>query len=83
METEEETGMKNNLRKLREARSLTQKEVAKLLDLSISAVCRHEVSSRGLTLDKVEAYAGLYKVSAAEIFVKLPETDDEAPSVDA
>lgn len=74
-----ESSISNNLKDLREARRLTQKEVGKMLDLSVSAVCRHEVNSRGLTLARVEAYASLYKVSAAEIFVTLPTNDNDTP----
>ena len=82
-EIDNDAGMTNNLKNLREARKLTQKEVGKMLDLSTSAVCRHEVNSRGLTLPRVEAYANLYKVSAAEIFVTLPHDDLGLPRFDA
>lgn len=70
----------NRLKFLREERKLTQAEVAKIIDLTHTAVSRHETSNRGLTLELVDAYARLYKVSSAEIFVELPKAEAEAES---
>lgn len=70
------TPSKNRLKEQREASRLSQDEVAKLLDVSVATVSRHESSSRGLTKDMIEKYAGLYKVSSVELFLDIP--DDEA-----
>ena len=68
----------NRLREQREKSRLSQSEVAKMLDISVATVSRHEGQNRGLTRIMVDAYAKLYKVSAAELFVDLPEEDDAA-----
>ncbi len=80
MTTKKKTILPNNLRKFREIRQLTQQEVGKILDLDHTAVSRHEASSRGLTDVLVEAYASLYKVKSAAIFVDMPSDDDSVPT---
>ncbi len=77
---EKKTILKNNLKDLREARGLTQLEAGKILGVSHSAVCRHEVSSRGLTGPIVDEYAKLYKVPTVEIFVNLPTDENSEPT---
>ena len=46
---------------LREARKLTQQEVAKLLTLTITTISRHEPGSRGLSPEDIQKYAQLDK----------------------
>lgn len=73
--------MKNRLRKLREARKLTQQEVAKLLDIDHTTVSRHESGSRGLGPEDIQKYARLYKVESWELFIDpkdLQEQEDES-----
>jgi transcriptional regulator with XRE-family HTH domain len=69
---------KNRLKEQRELSRLSQSEVAKMLDISVATVSRHEGQNRGLTRPMVDAYAKLYKVSAAELFVDLPEEEGSA-----
>lgn len=62
------TKNKNRLKEQRERSRLTQKEVAKVLDMDVTTVCKHEAGSRGLAPDDVKKYAGLYKVQSYELF---------------
>lgn len=73
---------KNRLRELREARKLTQQEVAKLLDIDHTTISRHESGSRGLSPEDVQKYARLYKVESYELFIdpKDLQEGDEAKS---
>ena len=73
---------KNRLRELREARKLTQQEVAKLLDIDHTTVSRHESGSRGLSPEDIQKYARLYKVESYELFIdpKNLQEEDEAES---
>lgn len=66
----------NRLLEQRDRSRLSQSEVAKILDVSIATVSRHESQNRGLTRDMIDKYAQLYKVSAAELFIELPEADE-------
>jgi putative transcriptional regulator len=61
--------LKNRLRELREARKLTQQEVAKLLDIDHTTISRHESGSRGLSPEDIQKYARLYKVESYELFI--------------
>jgi transcriptional regulator with XRE-family HTH domain len=70
----------NRLREQRERSRLTVSEVARFLDVSIATVSRHETSNRGLTRNMIEKYAGLYKVTSAELFIDLPEYPTETPT---
>jgi putative transcriptional regulator len=74
--------LKNRLRELREARKLTQQEVAKLLDMDHTTISRHESGSRGLSPEDVQKYARLYKVESYELFIdpKDLQEEDEAKS---
>ena len=72
---------KNRLRELREARKLTQQEVAKLLDIDHTTVSRHESGSRDLNPEDIQKYARLYKVESYELFINprdLQEQEDES-----
>lgn len=78
---------KNRLRELREARKLTQQEVAKLLDINHTTVSRHESGDRGLGPEDIQKYAQLYKVKSYELFIdpkdlqeQGDESEDEAES---
>ena len=73
--------LKNRLRELREARKLTQQEVAKLLDIDHTTVSRHESGSRDLSPEDIQKYARLYKVESYELFIDprdLQEQEDES-----
>ncbi len=77
---------KNRLRELREARKLTQQEVAKLLDIDHTTVSRHESGSRGLNPGDIQKYARLYKVESYELFINpkdLQEEDEAESGTDA
>ncbi len=65
----------NRLQVLREARSLTQKEVAKILGMNHSTVSRHESHDRNIEPKEIEAYARLFKVSSYELFLEPVKTD--------
>ena len=73
--------LKNRLRELREARKLTQQEVAKLLDIDHTTISRHESGSRGLSPEDIQKYARLYKVESYELFIDPKDLrEDEAES---
>lgn len=63
----------NRLAKLRTERKLTQAEVAKVLDLDVTTVCKHETGDRGLRSEEVAKYAKLYKVQSHELFMEPEE----------
>ena len=78
--------LKNRLRELREARKLTQQEVAKLLDIDHTTVSRHESGSRNLSPEDIQKYARLYKVESYELFINpkdLQEEDEAESGTDA
>lgn len=62
---------KNRLRELRKRSKLTQMEVAKLLDLDLASISRHESGGRNLSPEMVKRYARLYKVETHELFLVL------------
>ncbi len=68
---------KNRLRELREARKLTQQEVAKLLDIDHTTISRHESGSRGLSPEDIQKYARLYKVESYELFIDPKDLQEE------
>ena len=68
---------KHRLRELREARKLTQQEVAKLLDIDHTTVSRHESDSRGLSPEDIQKYARLYKVESYELFIDPKDLQEE------
>lgn len=57
------------LAELRTQSKLTQKEVAKLMDLDVTTVCKHETGDRNPTAEEIEQYARIFKVSSYEIFM--------------
>jgi len=59
----------NRILELRKRSRLTQKEVAKLLDLSLSLVAKHEAGTRTITPDDIEKYSSLFKVQSYELFL--------------
>lgn len=66
----------NRLRQQREKSRLTQKEVAKLLDVDFTTVSKHESGTRGLTSAEIAKYAALYKVQSHELFIgDFPKTN--------
>lgn len=68
---------KNRLRELREARKLTQQEVAKLLDIDHTTISRHESGSRSLSPGDIQKYARLYKVESYELFIDPKDLQEE------
>ena len=68
---------KNRLRELREARKLTQQEVAKLLDIDHTTISRHESGSRSLSPEDIQKYARLYKVESYELFIDPKDLREE------
>ena len=59
----------NRILELRKRSRLTQKEVTKLLDLSLSLVAKHEAGTRTITPDDIEKYSSLFKVQSYELFL--------------
>ena len=58
----------NRLAVLREQSKLTQSEVAKLLDIDVTTVCKHESCERALPHEAIQSYSKLYKVQSYELF---------------
>lgn len=67
----------NRLAALRERSRLTQQEIAKLLDLDVTTVCKHESGARSLSQQVVAKYAQVYKVQTLEIFLNPDEVLEE------
>lgn len=63
----------NRLRTLRAESKLTLAEVAKILDIEVATVSRHESGDRGLTQANIQAYSKLYKVDSLQIFMDPAE----------
>lgn len=63
----------NRLKELRERRGLTQKEVAKLIDIDHTTVSKHESGTRNFTNEEIKKYARVLRVESYEIFFG-PET---------
>jgi transcriptional regulator with XRE-family HTH domain len=63
------------VRELREAREMTQEQVAELLGLAASAVSRVESGGRGLTADELALLAERFGVSAD--FLLFGEREEE------
>tara|TARA_R100001015_G_C4448747_1_gene39640 strand:+ start:245 stop:496 length:252 start_codon:yes stop_codon:yes gene_type:complete len=62
-------GIPNRIADLRKQSRLTQKEVAKLLDLSHSLVAKHEAGTRTVTPEDIQKYSQLFKVASYELFM--------------
>ena len=73
----------NKLKEQRQRSRLSQAEVAKMLDITVAAVSRHENGNRQLSRDLATQYARLYKISAAELFVDLDTTDSYAEDTES
>ena len=61
--------MQNRIRQLREERKLTQAELAKILDVDETAVCRWENGARPLTPPVLARLARVFKVESWEVLV--------------
>lgn len=61
----------NRVKELRESRSLTQKELGKLIDKDHTVVNKHENHQRPLTKDDAQAYARVFKVETVELYREL------------
>lgn len=58
----------NRIKVLRETSKLTQKELAKLLDIDHTTVNKHENHLRPISKELVESYSAVFKVSSVELF---------------
>jgi len=63
--------MRMRLRELREGRGLSQNEVAKLTEVDISTVSRHESGERLPDKLSLQRYARLYKCETYELFGEI------------
>ena len=54
---------------LRKSSKLTQSELAKLMDLDVTTVCKHELGTRNPTKPEIEKYARIFNVSSYELFL--------------
>lgn len=66
----------NRLAKIRESRGLKQADVARALDLTLSAVSTHESGRRKLGSDTLRRYAELYEVPVLEILIDPDDVAD-------
>lgn len=71
---------KNRLKEQRERSRLTQKEVAKLLEIDVTTISKHEAGTRGLSSEDVKKYSDLYKVQSHELFMLEQGAVEESPS---
>ncbi len=69
----------NRLHELRLRSRLTQAEVAKLLDVSMSSIAKFETGTRQPSREEIIGLARLYKVETFELF--LSEQDHTIPVV--
>ena len=60
----------NRIRELREAQKLTQKELAKLVDLDHTTISKHESGARSLGRDEILKYARVFKCETYEVFLE-------------
>lgn len=58
----------NKIRQYRERAKLTQAELAKLVDLTIPSVSRHETGVKPLTDAMLAKYAAVFKVPTHKLF---------------
>ena len=61
-----------NLKKLRKQKGLTQKDVAKILDISRQAYCRYEKNQRELSLEFLCMLADFYDETTDTILGREP-----------
>ena len=60
----------NRLKLLREAKGLSQEEVAKAVGYAQATVARHELSVRGMTGEAIDRYARLFGVPTYQLFTE-------------
>mgnify|MGYP001589623395 CR=1 FL=1 len=72
----------NRLKELREAKGLTQTDVALRLGTTQPTVDRHERGDRGLSGFAIEGYARLYGVAPAELFTRKPVPAESSEEVE-
>lgn len=65
----DKTRNRNRLAFLRKASKLTQEEVAKLIGVDVTTVCRHESGERTMSAKEIESYANVYKCTPTELFI--------------
>lgn len=65
--------VRNRIAELRLAQKLTQVELAKLVDIDMSSVSKHEAGERVPSAETIERYAKVFKVSTLEIFMHPDE----------
>lgn len=65
------------LRKAREYLSLTQEQVADILDLGRDAIIRIEKGTRKISADELNDFSRLYKISMDEIMNDTPYVSNE------
>jgi DNA-binding XRE family transcriptional regulator len=56
------------IKEFRQRAFLTQAELAKLMDLSVTMINKHEAGSRSLTREQIIRYAEIFKVETHELF---------------
>ncbi len=61
----------NRIKEQREKSRLTQKELAKLMDIDFTTISKHESGNRGPTPEEVKKYAQIFKCQSYEIFFSL------------
>ncbi|WP_096635792.1 helix-turn-helix transcriptional regulator [Clostridium cochlearium] len=61
-------GVNNNLKELREINNLTQRDMAKVLNITVSAYNRKENGSRAFTLEEAGILARYFRVCIEGIF---------------
>jgi transcriptional regulator with XRE-family HTH domain len=71
------SGLPNKLKELRLKYNLSQKDIAKRLDISPSVVSAYETGERTPSLEKHLAFSHLYKCSTDYLLVK----DKENPAI--
>lgn len=69
----------NRLAELRQKRGLTQAQVAKILHLDITMVCKQEAGDRRISSEQAKVLARLYGCDHMELYLDL----DSEPDADA
>lgn len=68
----------NRIKELREKKELTQKELAKLMDLDVTTVNKHENMLRGVTEANVRGYCSIFKIETFELFHSVEQVSETA-----
>ena len=66
----------NRLAILRQARDLTQGEVARFMDLDVSTISKHEVGDRRMSPEQARLYSNLYRCTLLEVFLDPADVYD-------